>query len=100
MHIFILILGTLGWGPVANCLFCPPFWVTLTIPRTQSHSVHDASTRLDTTSYDKNTHYRGFIRHFMRLITQFNGASVAKWLAHLPFTSKAAGSNLSENFSM
>jgi hypothetical protein len=25
---------------------------------------------------------------------------VAKWLAHLPFTSKAAGSNLSENFSM
>jgi hypothetical protein len=28
------------------------------------------------------------------------GASVAKWLAHLPFTSKAAGSNLSENFSM
>jgi hypothetical protein len=31
---------------------------------------------------------------------QANGASVAKWLAHLPFTSKAAGSNLSENFSM
>ena len=28
------------------------------------------------------------------------GASVAKWLAHLPFTSKAVGSNLSENFSM
>jgi hypothetical protein len=26
------------------------------------------------------------------------GASVAKWLAHLPFTSEAAGSNLSENF--
>jgi hypothetical protein len=26
------------------------------------------------------------------------GASVAKWLAHLPFTSKAAGSSLSENF--
>jgi hypothetical protein len=24
--------------------------------------------------------------------------SVAKWLAHLPFTSKVAGSNLSENF--
>jgi hypothetical protein len=24
-------------------------------------------------------------------------ASVAKWLAHLPFTSKAAGSSLSEN---
>ena len=28
------------------------------------------------------------------------GASVAKWLAHLPFTSKVAGSSLSENFSM
>jgi hypothetical protein len=28
------------------------------------------------------------------------GASVTKWLAHLPFTSKVAGSNLSENFSM
>jgi hypothetical protein len=26
------------------------------------------------------------------------GASVAKWLAHLPFTSEAAGSGLSENF--
>ena len=26
------------------------------------------------------------------------GASVAKWLAHLPFTSEAAGSSLSENF--
>ena len=26
------------------------------------------------------------------------GASVAKWLEHLPFTSKAAGSSLSENF--
>ena len=30
----------------------------------------------------------------------YDGASVAKWLAHLPFTSKAVGSNLSENFSM
>jgi peptidoglycan biosynthesis protein MviN/MurJ (putative lipid II flippase) len=29
-----------------------------------------------------------------------HGASVAKWLAHLPFTSKVAGSNLNENFSM
>jgi hypothetical protein len=28
---------------------------------------------------------------------QQQGASVAKWLAHLPFTSKVAGSNLSEN---
>ena len=28
------------------------------------------------------------------------GASVAKWLAHLPFTSKVAGPNLSENSSM
>ena len=28
------------------------------------------------------------------------GASVAKWLAHLPFTSKAAGSNLNEDFSL
>ena len=26
------------------------------------------------------------------------GASVAKWLVHLPFTSEAAGSSLSENF--
>ena len=26
------------------------------------------------------------------------GASVAKWLAHPPFTSEAAGSSLSENF--
>ena len=26
------------------------------------------------------------------------GASVAKWLAHLPFTSEAVGSSLSENF--
>jgi hypothetical protein len=25
-----------------------------------------------------------------------NGATVAKWLAHLPFTSEAAGSNLTE----
>ena len=28
------------------------------------------------------------------------GASVAKWLAHLPFTSKVAGSNLNEDFSL
>jgi hypothetical protein len=27
-----------------------------------------------------------------------DGASVAKWLAHLPFTSEAAGSSLSEYF--
>ena len=27
-----------------------------------------------------------------------SGASAAKWLAHLPFTSEAAGSSLSENF--
>ena len=26
------------------------------------------------------------------------GALVGKWLAHLPFTSKVAGSSLSENF--
>ena len=25
---------------------------------------------------------------------------MAKWLAHLPFTSKVAGSNLSKNFSI
>jgi hypothetical protein len=31
-------------------------------------------------------------------IYNFLGASVAKWLAHLPFTSEAAGSSLSENF--
>ena len=34
---------------------------------------------------------------FTKEIAQF-GASVAKWLAHLPFTSEAAGSSLSENF--
>ena len=28
----------------------------------------------------------------------FGGASMAKWLAHLPFTSEAAGSSLSEYF--
>jgi hypothetical protein len=33
------------------------------------------------------------LRHYYAL-----GASVAKWLAHLPFTSEAAGSSLSENF--
>ena len=27
-------------------------------------------------------------------------ASVAKWLAHLPFTSKVAGSSLNEDFSI
>ena len=27
-----------------------------------------------------------------------HGASVAKWLAHLPFTSEAAGSNLTKYF--
>ena len=27
-----------------------------------------------------------------------DGASVAKWLAHLPFTSEAAGSNLTKYF--
>jgi hypothetical protein len=30
--------------------------------------------------------------------TAINGASVAKWLAHLPFTSEAAGSNLTKYF--
>ena len=30
--------------------------------------------------------------------TNVLGASVAKWLAHLPFTSEAAGSSPSENF--
>ena len=34
------------------------------------------------------------------LISKLTGASVAKWLTHLPFTSKVAGSNLNENFSM
>jgi hypothetical protein len=28
----------------------------------------------------------------------FQGASMAKWLAHLPFTSEAAGSNLTKYF--
>jgi hypothetical protein len=37
------------------------------------------------------------IKHFSVLIYSY-GASVAKWLAHLPFTSEAAGSSLSENF--
>jgi hypothetical protein len=32
------------------------------------------------------------------LLYTYIGASVAKWLAHLSFTSKAAGSSLSENF--
>ena len=32
------------------------------------------------------------------ITVQNAGASVAKWLAHLPFTSEAAGSSLSENF--
>jgi hypothetical protein len=36
----------------------------------------------------------------MQNLTCSLGASVAKWLAHLPFTSKVAGSNLNENFSM
>jgi hypothetical protein len=31
-------------------------------------------------------------------IEAIGGASVAKWLAHLPFTSEAGGSSLSENF--
>jgi hypothetical protein len=31
---------------------------------------------------------------------QLMGLPVAKWLAHLPFTSKVVGSNLNENFSM
>ena len=34
----------------------------------------------------------------MRLAMAVLGASVAKWLAHLHFTSEAAGSSLSENF--
>ena len=33
-----------------------------------------------------------------RIRNKVSGASVAKWLAHLPFTSEAAGSSLSENF--
>jgi hypothetical protein len=32
------------------------------------------------------------------IIQDIQGASVAKWLAHLPFTSEAADSGLSENF--
>jgi hypothetical protein len=37
---------------------------------------------------------------WLQILTSTNrtGASVAKWLAHLPFTSEAAGSSLSENF--
>jgi hypothetical protein len=38
--------------------------------------------------------------HVPKFITRSYGASVAKWLAHLPFTSEAPGSSLSENFSM
>ena len=34
----------------------------------------------------------------VELWLKFCGASVAKWLPHLPFTSEAAGSSLSENF--
>jgi hypothetical protein len=40
--------------------------------------------------------------HWLKLCTFINiecyGTSVAKWLAHLPFTSEAAGSSLSDNF--
>ena len=36
---------------------------------------------------------RGYYYYLLLL-----GASLAKWLAHLPFTSEAAGSSLSENF--
>ena len=32
------------------------------------------------------------------MLFKFYGASVAKWLAHLPFTSEAAGSNLTKYF--
>ena len=35
---------------------------------------------------------------FVSFGVRYLGASVAKWLAHLPFTSEAAGSSLSENF--
>jgi hypothetical protein len=35
--------------------------------------------------------------HGTEMVTKY-GASVAKWLADLPFTSKAAGSSLSEYF--
>jgi DMSO/TMAO reductase YedYZ molybdopterin-dependent catalytic subunit len=37
-------------------------------------------------------------RHRKRAVPIYYGASVAKWLVHLPFTSEAAGSSLSENF--
>jgi hypothetical protein len=45
---------------------------------------------------DSNIKY--YVKHGTALHIQFVGASVAKWLVHLPFTSKVAGSSLSENF--
>ena len=38
-----------------------------------------------------------FVEMHLQLIFRY-GALVAKWLAHLPFTSKVAGPNSSENF--
>jgi hypothetical protein len=45
----------------------------------------------------KNLH-RHHLKHTEKTSIEVYGASVAKCLAHLPFTSKAAGSSLSENF--
>ena len=56
--------------------------------RNNQYSVH--CTIGSCTEYNE---YNVFLAFFL-----FYGASVAKWLAHLPFTSEAAGSSLSENF--
>ena len=43
-------------------------------------------------------HAFGSKRHFGSKLSGIKGASVAKWLAHLPFTSEAAGSSLTKYF--
>jgi hypothetical protein len=47
---------------------------------------------------------RGLLQLFglmgAKIDVNVNRTSVAKWLAHLSFTSKVAGSNLNENFSV
>ena len=47
---------------------------------------------------DEDSKYRVESSKQIITIRRTLGAWVAKWLAHLPFTSEAAGSSLSENF--
>ena len=46
----------------------------------------------------KQRKYNSVLSEKIIVYCVFYGASVAKWLAHLPFTSEAAGSSLNENF--